>query len=557
MIRKLAAVLAADVVDYSRLMGADSEGTLASLRRLRKELFRPTVAGYRGRVVKSMGDGWIVTFSSTAEAVNCAMRLQDRLVDEQNIQIRVGIHLGDVTVEEEDVFGDGVNVAARLEALCHPGGVTISDAVFVTLDGTLRPAFDDSGEHSLKNIEQPMRVWTRGGVAGAMAIKERQGKDGFPKLIIQPAETSSDQDDVRELSEALTHDLSTYLGATRWLQSSVSTRRSNEACHLLARLRTASNRLRIECRLISPNGDVIWSGKFDGDLDSLFELQDEAGSKIAAQVLAAITKTVLSDIEQKSEEKRSWEDWVVLAAAGYSPNHQKLERGLQFIEKALSLSPDSTYPYELALNGLASASMLGFLDIVQTYAPKSETWWQGVQQTDKAGFDTRVMSAVVRYNQEGNISETRKEIDAFLRDLPYDPEALIQAGFTFLFMGDTDRALDCFRKFETVGRHHPYHCLALQGIGSVYLIENDAERSLPFFDAAIRHEPGFPAPYRWKAAALALLKREEEAKQTMALGLNLTPGLTVATVRSGTRYADTPGIRKVLDCFRLAGMPEK
>jgi len=149
MTRRLAAILAADIIGYSKLMGEDEAGTLAALRRLRSEAFSPAVASKRGKIIKSMGDGWLVTFDSAEDAVTCAMHVQDRLTTVPTIKLRIGVHTGDVVHQDEDVFGDGVNIAARLEEISPHGGVAISDAVWGALDGTLKPSFDDQGEKAL------------------------------------------------------------------------------------------------------------------------------------------------------------------------------------------------------------------------------------------------------------------------------------------------------------------------------------------------------------------------------------------------------------------------
>ena len=162
MKRTNSAVLAADVVGYSAMMSRDAESALATLRRLRSEIIRPAVAANRGRVVKSMGDGWIVIFNAVKEAVSCAMQVQDRLKVDGNVQLRIGMHLGDVAEEDEDVFGNGVNIAARLEAIAEPGALVISGAVRAALDGALRLAFDSAGKRNLKNIHEPIEAWVRG-----------------------------------------------------------------------------------------------------------------------------------------------------------------------------------------------------------------------------------------------------------------------------------------------------------------------------------------------------------------------------------------------------------
>ena len=191
MRRSLTAVLAADVVGYSALMGKDAEGTLATLRRLRTEILAPTVASKRGRLVKSMGDGWVVAFSAVADAVECAMQVQDRLKVDGAMQLRMGVHLGDVTEEDQDVFGDAVNIAARLEALAEPGALAISGEARRMLDAALRPSFDDAGAQTLKNIEDPVHVGF--GAARIAASGASLKSVGFPRLQIKPVECADER----------------------------------------------------------------------------------------------------------------------------------------------------------------------------------------------------------------------------------------------------------------------------------------------------------------------------------------------------------------------------
>ena len=175
MIRRLAAVLAADIVGYSKLMSEDETATLAALRDFRAKSVHPFTTQHRGEIVKSMGDGWLISFASVQDAVSCAIKLQAALEPHEVIKLRIGIHTGDVTRQDEDIFGDGVNVAARLEAMAPAGGVALSDAAYAMLDGTLRPGFADQGEQALKNIDRPMRVWMRAPV-GTLAHRGRHGK---------------------------------------------------------------------------------------------------------------------------------------------------------------------------------------------------------------------------------------------------------------------------------------------------------------------------------------------------------------------------------------------
>ena len=307
MERRLAAILAADVVGYSRLMGADEAGTLAALRKLRAELFGPVVAGQRGKVIKSMGDGWLVEFVSSVAAVSCALQVQDRLAGHETIKLRIGVHIGDVVHEAEDIFGNAVNVAARLQEVADPGGVAISEAVYSSLDGTLSPSFEDSGLQELKNIERPVQIWMRA------RQKDRQpdarGQDpgrgqgiGFPRLAIEPVSTSDDRPEVRELADALTSDLATYLGSSEWLMAATAELTDNQNFALRATLRSRQERLRLEARLIDSSGNEIWAEKYDGELADSFDWQDRVGEAVASTVLGLIRDVERQQLATKSIE---------------------------------------------------------------------------------------------------------------------------------------------------------------------------------------------------------------------------------------------------------------
>ncbi|MDH3582169.1 MAG: adenylate/guanylate cyclase domain-containing protein, partial [Hyphomicrobiales bacterium] len=157
--RQLAAILSADVVGYSRLMGEDETATLSALRRFRSEFLRPTIDSHHGAIVKSMGDGWLIKFASVVDAINCAIRLQEQLTDEETFKIRIGVHLGDITHEDEDIYGDGVNVAARLQEISEPGAVAISDVAWRSVDGKLSAMFTALGPVELKNITRPVSAY--------------------------------------------------------------------------------------------------------------------------------------------------------------------------------------------------------------------------------------------------------------------------------------------------------------------------------------------------------------------------------------------------------------
>ena len=191
MERRLAAILAADVVGYSKLMGEDEAGTLAALRHLRNEVFRPAVADHHGNIIKSMGDGWYVEFSSAGDAVACAIHIQDALGDRETIKLRIGLHIGDVTFEEEDIYGDGVNIAARLQEIAAPGAVVISDNARRSIDGKIAAAFNELGSRELKNITEPVVAYGWRMVASSLENTPPPPVSDRPAIAVLPFDNLS------------------------------------------------------------------------------------------------------------------------------------------------------------------------------------------------------------------------------------------------------------------------------------------------------------------------------------------------------------------------------
>ena len=344
MTRRLAAILAADVVGYSKLMSEDQDGTLAALRRLRSEVFAPAVASKRGKIVKSMGDGWLVAFDSAADAVTCAMQVQDRLATEAAIKLRIGVHTGDIVQEDEDVFGDGVNIAARLEAISAPGGVAISDAVWSALDGTLKPSFDDQGEKALKNIDHPVKVWSRGGKVAA----SQNAALGAANLSIIPIGTTSDDAEVRELASAVTGDIATFTGNSAWMRTNISETPERGAYIASGSLRHRGDRLRLEMTLTSPAGATLWSGKFDGLLSDSFDWQDGTAEALATQVFGHLLAHEELTIEETPEDLRNAEQWYIYGMLRSSQDTEGLRRALQCMDRAIRLKPDCRAPISFA-----------------------------------------------------------------------------------------------------------------------------------------------------------------------------------------------------------------
>src|SRR5450830_615979 len=320
--RRLAAILAADVAGYSRLMGVDEEGTLAALKAYRRELVDPKIAEHRGRIVKTTGDGVLVEFASAVDAVRCAMEIQ-RILAERNvaisedrrIELRIGINVGDIIIDEGDIYGDGVNIAARVEALARPGAVCISENAYQQVKGKLVLDVSDMGEQLLKNIAQPVRVYgVRLQDAPASAVLKLPDK---PSIAVLPFQNMSGDPEQEYFADGMVEDIITALSRFRHLfviarNSSFTYKGRAVDIRQVGRelgvryvlegsVRKLADRVRITGQLIDTvTGAHVWAERYDRKSDDIFALQDE----IALSVVGAIEPTLrLAEVERAKRKR--------------------------------------------------------------------------------------------------------------------------------------------------------------------------------------------------------------------------------------------------------------
>lgn len=318
--RRLVAVLAADMAGYSRLMAYDEVGTHKALKQLFQEVFNPAISRHRGRMVKTTGDGLLVEFASAVDAVNCAMQVQEQMIERnasasRKIEFRIGINIGDIILDDGDIFGDGVNIAARIEGECPPGGVCVSDDAYRQIRGKVGFAFNDLGERALKNIPHPVRIHAV--QASDRRRPELAAKDvrkvpspnlrgdvisrGKPTLAVLPFQNMSEYPDQDHFADGLVEDITTELSRISWLaviaRSSAFAYKSGPVDirkvgrELGARyvmegsVRKSGDRLRVTCQLIEAlTGSHIWVQRYEGKLENPFDIQDRITSEIAGTV---------------------------------------------------------------------------------------------------------------------------------------------------------------------------------------------------------------------------------------------------------------------------------
>jgi adenylate cyclase len=363
--RRLAAILAADMVGYSRLMGADEEGTIARQKAHRAELIDPEITSHGGRIVKTMGDGLLVEFGSVVDAVKCAVAVQNGMAireaevpEDRCIQYRIGINLGDIVIDGDDILGDGVNVAARLEGLAEAGGVCISDVVHQSVEGKLDLTYADLGAQKVKNIAKPVRAYHVQLAKAPNASSSELTLHDKPSIAVLPFDNMSGDPEQEYFSDGLAEDIITLLAA--WRSFPVIARNSSFAFkgqshdvrqiakELSARyviegsVRKSGNRVRVTAQLIdAETGHHLWADKFDGTLEDIFEIQDELTRRIVASVEPEMEQAELRKAAtERAANLSAWDYFLRGRAQAHLMTPDGNTQARDFFEKAITLDAD-------------------------------------------------------------------------------------------------------------------------------------------------------------------------------------------------------------------------
>ena len=353
--RRLAAILAADVVGYSRLMGADEEGTLAALKSHQRELFDPKIAEHRGRIVKTTGDGALVEFASAVDAVRCAVDIQRAMAqrgvsvsDDRRITFRIGINVGDVITDEGDLFGDGVNIAARIEAIAEPGGVSMSEDAYRQIEGKIDAAFEYAGQQQLKNIAKPIRIYRlrldADAQPPALALPDK------PSIAVLPFDNMSDDPDQEYFADGMAEDIITALSRCAWLfviarNSSFTYKGRAVDIRQVGRelgvryvlegsVRRGGNRVRFTAQLIeATSGTHIWADRIDGELSDIFALQDHITEKVIGSIEPNLQLAEIARLKHKHTPNLDAYDLLLRAQQlEYEFTEQSLTAAIECLE---------------------------------------------------------------------------------------------------------------------------------------------------------------------------------------------------------------------------------
>jgi TolB-like protein/Tfp pilus assembly protein PilF len=582
--RRLAAIMAVDVVGYSRLMGEDEAGTAAAVREHR-EAARPIVSERGGRIVKTMGDGLLLEFPSVVAAVECAIAIQKLMVERnadipqaKRIVYRIGVNLGDVLIEGDDILGDGVNIAARLEGTCEPGGVLVSDDAYRQVRGRIDADFVDLGEKALKNIARPVRVYAIGVVVTPAAAAPASPARTRLSIVVLPFANmggGAEQDPfVDGVTESLTTDLSRIRGSFVIGRNTAFTykgkavdlkqigRELNVRYVLEGSVQRGGNRMRVNVQLIDAEaGHHLWAERFDKPLADLFDMQDEIVARLAGelntQLVAAEARRAATASNLDSMDCYfQGQAWL---NKGLTP--ETVARARDFFDRARALDPDNIE----ALVGSARVDFMGAVmffvaDAAAAFAAAEEKVEIALSAAPDHARAHSILGLIYIFTRRA-----ARGVAACQRALALDrnlavPHASMAWGKILI-----GRAEDAESHVGEALRLSPRDTLAynwINYVGASKIHLGRWEEGVAWCRRSTETNRNFPPAYFWSAAALAQLGRLDEARAAVTSSLVLNPSFNIARARAlWTAMSDDPtylaGLEPVFEGMRLAGMPEQ
>ncbi len=555
MERRLAAILAADVVGYSRMMGEDEAGTLTALKACRKELIDPEIDAHHGRTVKLMGDGALVEFASVVDAVECAIDIQRNMAkrsvevpEDRRIQLRIGINVGDVIVEGDDIYGDGVNVAARLEGMAEPGGLLVSHTVYESIAGKLNIVLADNGKREFKNIAKPVRVWSWPRRLPA----NRQ--DRKPFVVVTEFEGRSE--DEKLLAEDLRDDLAAALSRLTGLEVTVDQRKADYLIH--GGVRLAGRRCRLSAQLIGVDDEKqLWAERYDEDTDDPFEILDHCVPRMAMSVRRRIASDDAARLSDKNLGEMTLEQ--LLSASGvsfFTPTKEGWLTGGMIAELALERDPTNFMALAMAAAGGGLAEILfGFREPDDKAVNIAfERIKEGRRQTNKSDMLLTVYSSLLLYG----LKRHEEAAAAAERSLQLNPDfnlGLWSLGAAKVFAGAFEIGIDAATRAVNVDIRDPYVHLYSRIAGYGHFSTMQFRDAADWFWKADQLAPGLPHNLVGLAASQWLNGDHKGAHGAVARLLDEEPEFRVGDMMT-LPFRDTAVWDRFLDGLHSSGAPD-
>jgi adenylate cyclase len=578
--RKLAAILAADVVGYSRLMASDEAGTLTALKRHRQMVFEPAVAVHQGRIVKLIGDGTIVEFASVVDAVNCALSvqrsgdsLQDESLHQPRIVLRIGINLGDVIIEGDDIYGDGVNIAARLEPAAEPGGICISSIVNESIGNRIDARFEDGGHINVKNIDRPIRIWRWNPDTAQATANGRQpnvvNSEPLAAIAILPFINMSGDPEQEYFSDGISEDIITDLSKIAGLMviarnSSFTYKGRSVDVRAIGRelgvqsvlegsIRRAGNRVRITAQLIdATSGGHLWAERYDRDLTDIFEVQDDVTRRIVDALKVTLSPGEKERLAEAKTSNLAAYDYLLRGRElmlGEEKNRRTFEQSIACFKKALEHDPD----YSQAYACLGFAHIFDYqnrwTDHPDSSLPLAKQYARQALEKDPNEPLARCVSAMTA-SLEKDLVRAKSEIDVALSLNPNFALAHSLSGTNRIYSGEP---LEAIPKIEHAMRLDPaLSSQFLHFLGMAYLLAGKYETASAVLKQRVVLVPQTDFTRALLASALGHLGELEEARRVWGELKGINPNYAFAEHVGRQPFRREEDVERIADGLRKA-----
>jgi adenylate cyclase len=574
--RRLAAILAADVVGYSGLMERAEEATYAEFERLMRELIEPSLSRHEGRLIKTTGDGALAEFASPLAAVRCAVEIQNHLASGSSpLRLRVGLNLGDVIIGQDgDLYGDGINIAVRLEGIADPGGILISEKVYSEVEGKLDVGFEDRGEQELKNISRPVRVYAvRAGAHSALSdrLSAAPPLPDKPSIAVLPFENMSGDPEQEYFADGMVDEITTALSRFKWLfviarNSSFAFkgkavdirevgRRLGVRYVLEGAVRKVAGKVRITGQLIDAvTGTHLWADRFERDLTDIFALQDEVTVAVVSAIQPKLLQTEIAIAARRRPENLTAYDFYLRALQqSYLTTREGVAETIRLAHRALELDPRFGLVAALAGACHMQNAVWGYASDRQFEAEEAVRLARLALSIDDGDPDILAMASAITAFIVG---DCESEIELVNRAVALNPnsfQAWQSRGQVYRTAGLWEEAL---RSLERAIRMSPvdprlHNTFALMGLAFIELGRFD--EAIVAGKKAQRHNPSLPVAYRCLASAFAHLGRDAEAREAAMRVLELDPAFTISPLIA---WGGLARAKLFIEGLRKAGLPE-
>ncbi|MFQ5565611.1 MAG: adenylate/guanylate cyclase domain-containing protein [Paracoccaceae bacterium] len=583
--RKLAAIVSADVVGYSRLMGADETGTLRALRARRSELIDPKLAEHGGRIVKTMGDGLLLEFPSVVKATQCAIEIQKGIAarnaeepEDTRITFRVGVNLGDIIIDGEDILGDGVNVAARLQEIAEPGGIAVSHRVHEDVRDRLDASFEDAGEQTLKNIARPVQVW-RWSPDGASPDtgRETAGAEALPlpdkpSIAVLPFDNMSADPEQAYFADGITEDIITALSRSPWLfiiaRNTTFTYKGGKVdvkrvAHELGvryvlegSVRRAGDRIRVTAQLIDgTTGGHVWSERYDGQLADVFDLQDEITRNVVASIQTRVHLTASDPVERsKRPDLTVWEltmrAWQLL----YDFTPESLATARVLLEDAIGHDPDSAEAHLVLSLIHHHDAVMGYADDYRaTLAAAREQALRAIRLDGQNEYAHWALGICC-----WGLSRHEESVAALDRAVELNPNCSVAYGSLGTALALVGRVDEAIANQEIAIRSNPRDpsiFFRFTGFALAHYLAGRYDTAAEWAGKAVHRMPKWYFGHFLLAASHMRANRPEEARGAIERCREALPDASV-TQLDRIPLKDAAEMERFRDCLRKAGLPE-